>query len=709
MEGEVMEAPELPELLEKPPSDFWELHRQLANCYMADIARVGGERPAEKEMSAQFSMRSLPQKSPRASTEPSKYSMLEAESLTLTGPTRRDSRRETLKDRRDKSMKTLRSAQGFVGPEGCDASSSILELIPFECWGDSKTKVQPKWTRGRTKDNLTFTNKSAPKPTELGSSAEEQRERFTYVFHPGGSFRTAWNLSMALCVLYDLMVIPLYAYDLPPSLVLEIFDWFIQIFWNVDLMVSFLTGYYDEGALIFSIPKIALHYAKTWLLFDLSLLSMDWAFRIMEWSNDGGLESIMWSRSLRMLRFLRLMRMLRMVKLRHINEVFQEFFHSQAATLYYSLFSSLIHLCILNHLIACAWFAVSHVNSRNWVTELGIENSAVEYQYLTCLNWAFAQLGVGSSPALATNVPEMAYCIVIAFRSLITSSTLISTVSNLMAGLSKIKEDENTEFRLLRCYLAQNDIPPELGQKITQFLQYQYTLRQEARSADMEVPLLELLSPQLQGELQFARSESNLCKLQVLHDLLEMADRQVLHILHRLAQDAVKNYIVASADVIFLAGNHAPSAFLKLSGDLTYSNEDSDEADETINSEFWVAEVALWTQWHYLGDLVSSDVSRVASLDVQGFCHALTMSWQTQRAASRYAAQFLAKMSASGKNWTDTFVLPRDEAIKGKIHVGGIEKRGYRWFPCCPWKKSRKVQDDFSSVGPSRTDGDLLS
>ena len=58
-------------------------------------------------------------------------------------------------------------------------------------------------------------------------------------------------------------------------------DWFIQIFWNVDLMVSFLTGYYDEGALIFSLPKIALHYAKTWLLFDLSLLSMDWTFRIM--------------------------------------------------------------------------------------------------------------------------------------------------------------------------------------------------------------------------------------------------------------------------------------------------------------------------------------------------------------------------------------------------------------------------------------------
>ena len=64
----------------------------------------------------------------------------------------------------------------------------------------------------------------------------------------------------------------------------------------------------------------------------------------------------------------------------------------------------------------------------------------MEYQYLTCLNWAFAQLGVGSSPAQATNSLETAFCIFSAFRSLITSSTLISTVSNLMAGLSKIKE-----------------------------------------------------------------------------------------------------------------------------------------------------------------------------------------------------------------------------------------------------------------------------
>lgn len=688
--------------------DFWELHKQLANCYVADISRLKGDRVPEKAsdkaseplpVQRERSMTSIPSIQSVAPRSPRPTEAATAVGGGLAPPKRRESRKETIRDRRDKSLQTLRSLQGL--PRDPEASITAMELTPYQCWADShtNTKAVPKWTRGRTKE-LSITPRSTKQPA-ISHETEELPER-SYVLHPGGSFRTGWNLSMAACVLYDLLVIPLNAYDVPQSVVLEMFDWFIQIFWNCDLMISFLTGYYDAGTLVTSLPKIAVHYAKTWLLFDVSLLSMDWAFRFMEWSNDGGLEAIMWSRSLRMLRFLRLMRMLRMVKLRRINEVFQEFFQSQAATLYYSLFSSLIHLCILNHLIACAWFAVSHMNSANWVTQLGIENSSMEYQYLTCLNWAFAQLGVGSSPALATNVPEMAYCIVIAFRSLITSSTLISTVSNLMAGLSKIKEDENTEFRLLRAYMTQNKIPAELGQKITQFLQYQYTLRQEARSADMDVPLLEMLSPQLQGELQFARFQTDLCKLQVVAELLETADRQVIHVLHRVSQDAVKNYIVAAADVIFLAGNPANFAFLKLSGALSYCNEETDTiGDDMVVGDSWVAEVVLWTPWHYLGDLVSTDVSRVASLDASAFCNALTMSWHTQRVASRYAAMFLEKINFNLDNWTDTFVLPREEANQGG-RSRQLSEQQRSWSHFCPcWRNASKVQaDELSFVGP---------
>ena len=42
----------------------------------------------------------------------------------------------------------------------------------------------------------------------------------------------------------------------------------------------------------------------------------------------------------------------------------------------------------------------------------------------------------------------------------------------------------------------------------------------------------------------------------------------------QISQNSVKNSLVAAADVIFLAGNPADSAYLKVSGGLTYCHED---------------------------------------------------------------------------------------------------------------------------------------
>lgn len=250
----------------------------------------------------------------------------------------------------------------------------------------------------------------------------------------------------------------------------------------------------------------------------------------------------------------------------------------------------------------------------------------------------------------------------------------------------------------------------------------------------------------LLGELQFARFEKQLCRLQVVHDLLESADRQVVHILQRVArrhidsfeclqvaQHAVKNHVVAAADVtwlsrlgicsevIFLAGNTAHSAQLKLSGALNYCYEDK---EEVVTGAHWMAEadrssaashcqscqVALWTPWVYLGDLVSSEVSRVAALDVQGFHDALSSSWQTQRAASHYASGFLAAMGSDSANWTDGFVMQGKVGAKesATVHNETLQTRSFCHLPASrlmarpgPCFNRPRVQD-FQPVGPRR-------
>ncbi|CAE7890228.1 Cnga4 [Symbiodinium necroappetens] len=158
------------------------------------------------------------------------------------------------------------------------------------------------------------------------------------MLHPSGGLRTSWNLLVALCVLYDLLVIPLAVFDLPESSLSQALDIGIQAFWNLDFGLAFLTGFYDQGSLVMDRVAVARQYAKTWMVFDLFLILMDWSVTVMDHVTLTG-NPAEWSRTIRMLRLLRLVRIVRAIKLRR--GFVADLLHSQAASLYLSFYVSL--------------------------------------------------------------------------------------------------------------------------------------------------------------------------------------------------------------------------------------------------------------------------------------------------------------------------------------------------------------------------------
>ena len=60
-------------------------------------------------------------------------------------------------------------------------------------------------------------------------------------------------------------------------------------------------------------------------------------------------------------------------------EVFQELLHTQAASLYYSLIGSIARLLILNHLVACCWYAVGDLGGA---TGVGVLQELIMYIYI---------------------------------------------------------------------------------------------------------------------------------------------------------------------------------------------------------------------------------------------------------------------------------------------------------------------------------------
>ncbi|CAL1135752.1 unnamed protein product [Cladocopium goreaui] len=567
------------------------------------------------------------------------------------------------------SLMTLLELQGLVVPEDGDIMS--VQLKPHQCWDKKTERLALQSGTMRSRKILWTTSGTSEEKKDPQASCM----RWMWL-HPSGGFRACWNSLVALLVLYDLLVIPLSVFDHPKSSAMHAMDIGMPIFWSMDFILTFFTGYYQQGELISDFKKIAYQYAMRWMLYDLGLIALDWIFVTMDYfmplvSETG------WSRSLLMLRILRLARIMRAIKLRRGFATFQDLLHSQAFEDFLPPFCFLAFLAgrkslrrIFHQFGAAADFEPLDGLRLVWSAVVtpkrqlgGEERDEPELldSYLMCMLWSFCQLGVGESPLQPTNTTEMLLNCVIAFRALITTATLISTMSDLIAGLRSLREDEAAQFRLLRRFLAQNNIPHDVSHKVTQFLQHQFTNAQKARSSDLRVPLLDLLSRPLFRELQFERHRASLSKLPMLKDLLEAPDIQTLEAVHSTTS-SLQQLVAAAGDIIFLSGSRASSAYMKLDGTLSYYR---DQGEELVNDQVWVAEACLWTPWIHMGDFEAEEVSDLLCLDADGFCAIMSKTWSTQQMANSYARQFLAAMQRD-RIWSDVYVDHELDSVNGE-------------------------------------------
>ncbi|CAJ1432423.1 unnamed protein product [Effrenium voratum] len=442
-----------------------------------------------------------------------------------------------------------------------------------------------------------------------------------------------------------MIVIPLRFFDMPAALFLEILAWFTQVFWNLDIIASFMTGYYEDGNLILRPVKIAKNYCQSWLMFDLTVVSLDWLILFLATDSDAqGVHRL--SKTVRLLRFLRMVRILRLAKISRMSEAVQEQIQSQSANIQYSLFKSIFRLLLLTHLIACSWYGIGRLSDesdgqeRSWIMESSLVERTLSYQYTTSYHWALCQLGVGGIAIYPTNTYERSFGIFSAFTALMTFSTLVSKMTSLMSSLNKLKDEEMEQFRLLRRYLIYNDIPLHLSQRIVRFLQHGYRMRHEALSAGSHLPILDLLSESLQGELQFERYRGCLYELKFTERLLALENRQTVQVLHKLSMNALANTVVAHDDVLFCSGDLATAAYFVQSGHMNYHDDFGDEPSP-VEGHNWIAEMTLWTPWVHLGDLVAEDVSRLVVLQVDAFCKVVGDSNECRSVAVVYAKEYV--------------------------------------------------------------------
>eukprot|EP01052_Picozoa_sp_SAG31_P028381 SAG31_NODE_2734_length_5172_cov_2.068007_5_plen_386_part_00 len=248
------------------------------------------------------------------------------------------------------------------------------------------------------------------------------------MLHPMGTFRKRWDLLQVLALAYVASIVPYrigFSNDTKPFEFWFVFDMFVDLYFVLDLFISFRTAFYIEtGELQFRPKQVARRYLQTWFPVDmLSCLPINYVTlyieSLQESKHAGASSEAKSNKFFRMLRLFRLLKLLRLLRLQRIIARYEEEYYGLAFTL--STIKIMLIVIFVGHWLCCVWYfagtfddmtfvAADGTVMHGWVRGQFGGNATSDYfpQYLAAIYWSFQTMttvGYGDYPA--STQPEM--------------------------------------------------------------------------------------------------------------------------------------------------------------------------------------------------------------------------------------------------------------------------------------------------------------
>lgn len=168
---------------------------------------------------------------------------------------------------------------------------------------------------------------------------------------PSSPWRGVWDVMSCTLVFYDMVMIPLEFLD-PDEMPFDVgMGWVARIFWTLDFPASLCTGYVRaDGIVERRCHKVAKRFLKTWFLFDIIMICVEWLELI--WSGSNGMGFLKYGRSSRAFRIVRMVRLLRLIRIREILVMIAERVRSERLIIAADVLKMMVGLVAFSHVIA---------------------------------------------------------------------------------------------------------------------------------------------------------------------------------------------------------------------------------------------------------------------------------------------------------------------------------------------------------------------
>ena len=411
---------------------------------------------------------------------------------------------------------------------------------------------------------------------------EEKLEHRPMMVNPKDPRKTYFDLFMGLLIVLSVIEVPWrIATDVQAEGGWDVWGWFVDVMFTIDIIVNFRTAYLNEdGEIIWDLPNIRSRYLKGWFTVDLlSTIPFDKVI-VPFISNDGASGNAKSAaRSGKLLRILRVVRLLKLTRLLKMAKLFSNGDGNELlgqSTM--DLIKMLVQVTFAGHFLACIFLMVSNFQKEDtselWVIDSGVINNDNPWlTYMVAMYWSFTTMttvGYGDINVNPRNIPEHVFAMIAMvigtsiFGYFVGNITVIFESFDVQSSITKEKLES------VRDYARDKDLPEGLKKRLQKHYIYFY-LQKGCFDTD---GMFERIDATLRDDMLLDQ-ESNMKTMHMFPNVFCQSDRSC----HVRILECLLPAFANEAEEVFVQGEHGTEIYFLRKGEvrLFCDNPNSEE------------------------------------------------------------------------------------------------------------------------------------
>jgi len=463
-----------------------------------------------------------------------------------------------------------------------------------------------------------------------------------FMIHPASGLTSMMDILTCVFMLLDVAVVPYLMAWQPPLEDFRAMAIVVTIFWSLDMVLNFRTGYVRaDGLVVMNAWQVARKYCMRAFAFDFTVVTAEVINLVIGYANARGATPHI-QRALRLvkvIRFFRILRKLRAGMLARLHEAFLRGMHIvgylhwlpmlDLGVLVLKLFFA---ITLIGHVGACVWHGMEASNAVNdeqdsWKRD----QEGVMPSYIRGFYWAVSTVFSGGSHLNPLNIFEAVLSLVWLVLGALFVTSVTSTMAATLIESQSRQQDASTKVQALTTFLHQRHAPMRLAMALHSDLMRK--LEDPVSVSEKDLPM-QLVAPRLRASLREALYAPPLLQASGFFRMISaVQDGFVLSVCFNAADVMVS----AAGETIFHQRQEFNSAILITRGLFVYTAANSmkrhslyvsaattltanaPKEEDAVEEGALVCELALILQWHTRGRLFAQTAGEVFSISAELF------------------------------------------------------------------------------------------